>query len=232
MKTYQNYIFDLYGTLVDIHVNEQKAYLWKKMALWYQMKGAEYSPAQIKGTYHRILGMEEQRVGQGREIVIDRVFEGIFLNREIQVSREDIVDTALMFRCISIENLSLFEGVLDMLQELKQAGKKIYLLSNAQHLYAVPEMGALGIYHYFDGIMLSSDVGIKKPSMELYQKLIEEYHLNPEESLMTGKHDVEDCHGAKALGIDSCYIPSHMSPRMWKELPDNCWMLEEIKEVI
>lgn len=27
---YQNYIFDLYGTLVDIHTNEKKAYLWKK----------------------------------------------------------------------------------------------------------------------------------------------------------------------------------------------------------
>ena len=27
---YQNYIFDLYGTLVDIHTNEKKAYLWEK----------------------------------------------------------------------------------------------------------------------------------------------------------------------------------------------------------
>lgn len=29
---YQNYIFDLYGTLVDIHTNENKHYLWEKMA--------------------------------------------------------------------------------------------------------------------------------------------------------------------------------------------------------
>ena len=27
---YQNYIFDLYGTLVDINTNEGKPYLWKK----------------------------------------------------------------------------------------------------------------------------------------------------------------------------------------------------------
>ena len=31
---YQNYIFDLYGTLVDIHTNEKKAYLWKKLSLF------------------------------------------------------------------------------------------------------------------------------------------------------------------------------------------------------
>ena len=31
---YQNYIFDLYGTLVDIHTNEKKAYLWKELSLF------------------------------------------------------------------------------------------------------------------------------------------------------------------------------------------------------
>lgn len=28
---YKNYIFDLYGTLLDIHTNESKKYLWEKM---------------------------------------------------------------------------------------------------------------------------------------------------------------------------------------------------------
>ena len=33
---YKNYIFDLYGTLADIQTNEQKPYLWKKMAEIYR----------------------------------------------------------------------------------------------------------------------------------------------------------------------------------------------------
>ena len=32
---YQNYIFDLYGTLVDIHTDENKASLWKKIAVYF-----------------------------------------------------------------------------------------------------------------------------------------------------------------------------------------------------
>ena len=28
-----NYIFDLYGTLIDIHTSESKASLWKEVAL-------------------------------------------------------------------------------------------------------------------------------------------------------------------------------------------------------
>ena len=45
---YQNYIFDLYGTLVDIHTNEKKAYLWKKMSLFFGMKGAAYEPKELR----------------------------------------------------------------------------------------------------------------------------------------------------------------------------------------
>ena len=29
---YENYIFDLYGTLVDIHTDEEKTELWEKLA--------------------------------------------------------------------------------------------------------------------------------------------------------------------------------------------------------
>ena len=48
MKAYDNYIFDLYGTLVDIHTNEKKAYLWKKMSLFFGMKGAAYEPKELR----------------------------------------------------------------------------------------------------------------------------------------------------------------------------------------
>ena len=42
-KEYENYIFDLYGTLVDIQTNEKKASLWKNMAHIYSMTGAVYT---------------------------------------------------------------------------------------------------------------------------------------------------------------------------------------------
>ena len=34
MKAYDNYIFDLYGTLVDIHTEENDPLVWKKLALF------------------------------------------------------------------------------------------------------------------------------------------------------------------------------------------------------
>ena len=32
---YKNYIFDLYGTLVDINTDEDKSELWDKLSLFY-----------------------------------------------------------------------------------------------------------------------------------------------------------------------------------------------------
>lgn len=38
--TYDNYIFDLYGTLVDIHTDESDTAIWEKLAMFYGYYGA------------------------------------------------------------------------------------------------------------------------------------------------------------------------------------------------
>ena len=44
---YQNYILDLYGTLVDIHTDESKASLWKKIAVYFSAQGAAYTGKEL-----------------------------------------------------------------------------------------------------------------------------------------------------------------------------------------
>ena len=41
--------------------------------------------------------------------------------------------------------------------------KKKFLLSNAQSCFTLDELDALGLADRFDGILLSSDAGMKKP---------------------------------------------------------------------
>ena len=181
---YQNYIFDLYGTLVDIHTNEKKAYLWKKMSLFFGMKGAAYEPKELRTAYET-----------------------------------------------KIKELSLFPGVPEMLQRLKDAGKKVFLLSNAQALFTAPEISLLGLTKYFDGILLSSDAGVKKPDPAFFEMLLKQYHLNPSECLMTGNDDIADCHGAASAGIASRYVATRQSPKINGSLPENCEKIAEIAEL-
>ena len=41
-RAYKNYIFDYYGTLVDILTDEKDPMLWDKLAQLYQAYGAAY----------------------------------------------------------------------------------------------------------------------------------------------------------------------------------------------
>ena len=48
---YQNYIFDLYGTLADIHTDENAPRLWDAMRAYYRKQGAPYRPEELRKAY-------------------------------------------------------------------------------------------------------------------------------------------------------------------------------------
>lgn len=58
---YQNLLFDLYGTLADIHTNESPKKLWNLLAVWYKSHGAFYSPWELQKTYQRFVQEEKSR---------------------------------------------------------------------------------------------------------------------------------------------------------------------------
>lgn len=47
---YDNYVFDLYGTLVDIHTEEDFPNLWEKLALFFGYTELFMNPGGIAGT--------------------------------------------------------------------------------------------------------------------------------------------------------------------------------------
>ena len=58
---YKNYIFDLYGTLVDINTDEWSAQLWKKMAILYGYYGAAYTFKELGKAYRARASSRKRR---------------------------------------------------------------------------------------------------------------------------------------------------------------------------
>jgi len=56
---YNNYIFDLYGTLVDIKIDEEQVNLWNKMSMLYSYGGANYTADELKEAYKKLCSNEE-----------------------------------------------------------------------------------------------------------------------------------------------------------------------------
>ena len=85
-------------------------------------------------------------------------------------------------------------------------GKSVYLLSNAQEMFTAYELKYLGLYDKFDGILLSSLEGCRKPDTQFFNILLERYGLDKETSIMIGNDPTSDIEGAYQTGMRSVYI--------------------------
>lgn len=236
MKEYKNYLFDLYGTLVDIHTDEENDFLWQRMSILLGMEGVLSTPEMLKKKYMSGVANREAAArkchGSGVEIDIAPVFASFYDGSSINAGEKEIAHLAQMFRIFSLEKLQLFSGVPTLLQTLKAKGKKVYLLSNAQALFTLPELRALELEQYFDGIIISSQEGLKKPDKGLYQLALDRYNLEPSETVMVGNDDCADCWGAFEAGLDSMYVFTEQSPKRTRPLPKNCRILNKITDII
>lgn len=212
---YDNYIFDLYGTLVGIKTDEEKDDLWYRISLFFGYHGAKYEPQELKKRYFDKVreDFERFKVEENREIQISKVFRTLYEEKGINVDETTVKYTTQTFRNLSTETIYLYEGVIEFFNWLKNNGKKIYLLSNAQKEFTMPEIIMLGIKDYFDDIFISSDYGYMKPGIQFYQALINRYDLKIKRSIMIGNDPRSDIEGANRVGMDSLYIHTDNSPQ-------------------
>lgn len=207
MKEYQNYIFDLYGTLIDIQTNEESPSLWKSLAKIYSCFGASYTADALKATYASFcLEEKEKFTCPFPEIDLAKVFANLYVKKGIFPEESLVYYTGNTFRVLSREKFNLYPGITDLLQDLKKKHKHIYLLSNAQRIFTWQELTQLGLIPYFDGIFISSDFGIKKPNPDYLKKLISTYSLDPSKCIMIGNEIASDIAIANQCNIDSLYI--------------------------
>lgn len=222
---YEVYVFDLYGTLVDIHTDENCMVVWEKLSLFYGYYGAFYKAKELKTAYEKLVKGKEQNLKStleqdprysheaSPEIEITEVFRELYLNKGISVDEELAVHTGQFFRVLTTEYVRLYKGTEKMLERLRDAGKKVYLLSNAQRIFTEHEMCGLDLMKYFDGILISSDYQTKKPDKRFFDILLDKYHIDTDKALFIGNDSRSDIGGAQTVGMDTFYVKSNISPQ-------------------
>lgn len=236
---YQHCIFDLYGTLVDIHTAEDNLELWAAMAAYYQEWGAVYGPEELRGAYRRLVAEAESGGIPLRrdaheahpEIQIELVFQRLFREKGVAAELPQAVQAGRRFRELSTEYIRLYDGARELLTALRQRGCKLWLLSNAQAVFTRWELERLGLTGCFDGIYLSSDYGVKKPDRRFFEILLRERDIDPGAAVMVGNDGVCDIAGARAVGLATVYLRSNISPD--EPVPHADYVLEhmDLKQV-
>ena len=213
---YTDLIFDLYGTLLDIHT-EEDATVWEKTALYFSFYGADYTGPELQTAFRRAMTAREAKAGQSYECFPDIPFElvmaELFRAKGVEDRAEELgINAAQLFRICSIEYIRLYPGVFEALALLREKGFRLWLLSNAQQIFTAYELRAMGLGDQLDGIYLSSDYGCRKPDSRFCRALLEEQGLDVSRCIMIGNDRETDIAGAKNLGMATLYMHTNRTP--------------------
>ena len=213
---YTDLVFDLYGTLVDIHTEESDP-VWEKTAFYFGFYGARYTGPGLKAAFETALRKREAVAGQSYEcfpdIPVEEVMAELFREKGVEENADALgIHAAQLFRISSLDYIRLYPGVLDALAKLRNKGYRLWLLSNAQAVFTAYELRLLGLRYQLDGIYLSSDYLCRKPDLRFYNALISERSLDVSKTLMIGNDRQTDIAGAKAAGMATLYMHTDLTP--------------------
>jgi putative hydrolase of the HAD superfamily len=99
----------------------------------------------------------------------------------------------------------VFDDVLPVLEELKNRGLRLAVVSNWDERLRVL-LQRLELASWFDPIVVSIEVGHAKPAAEVFRKAVEGLRLPPEEILHVGDSPKEDVAGANDAGLEAVLL--------------------------
>jgi putative hydrolase of the HAD superfamily len=210
-------IFDVNGTLSDIHTNEWHDDVYRVVSNLLSYQGISLHPNVVKDLYFRII--KEQRaasveahpefdvIGVFREIVRRHATD---FTRGLPAKKLEQLPRLLAeaHRAASRYRLELYPGVADTLRQLRSK-YRLAVVTDAQSPWAVPELNAVGLSGYFDPIIVSGDFGYRKPDRRLFKAALEAMGMEAAEVLFVGNDMYRDVHGAQKVGLKAVFFKSN-----------------------
>ena len=227
-------LFDIYGTLIDIGTDESDMGAYEALSKWLEYKYIYLSADQIKWFYReefaRRIGTEaarkkleedvfksiidefEARMASRQEMHPDadvrEVFKSIIM-RVAQRTPEELAhmatDLSHLFRAMTRKRIFLYPTVKPALEQM-QKKYRLGIVSNAQEAFTMPELGLYRLEPFFESIVLSSQVGVKKPNSRIFARALSELGVKPEKVVFVGNDMEADMLGASKVGMKTIYM--------------------------
>lgn len=94
-----------------------------------------------------------------------------------------------------------FPGLNEMLLSLKERGYKIGMITNGREFYQRNKMMALGIMDFFDDIVISGAVNLRKPDHAIFQLSLSNLNSSAERSVFVGDNLKADIIPSNEIGM-------------------------------
>ena len=207
-------IFDCYNTLLHYESREGKDGIWELMLATIEFMiddDLPIAPEELKALYQKAYDKEERECqskrGSYAEVTLARVWRDVLIQLNIpeQTAEEKAKDILMLYRLYTRKHQSLFPNVQEELMALKKHGMKLLLLSNAQTCFIYDELPE-EILEIFDEVLISEEVGVKKPSEEFFRLAFEKLGTEPENIVFVGDSVEEDIIPAGKFGCPCIMI--------------------------
>lgn len=205
MKTYKAVIFDIDGTMLDtarMNIEPLQTILKKE-----QKKTYSYQELEPYVAYSGVVILQKLQIP-------DEEIERVLSDWIEEIQQSGIVST-------------LFDGMLEVLQYLKEKGIALGIVSSKEIKQYHFDMVSKGLDVYFDAVVLADDTKKHKPHPEPMIECLRRLQLKAEECLYVGDTDA-DALCAQATGCDFAYAG-------WGPLTlqENCtYTLQHPKDII
>jgi putative hydrolase of the HAD superfamily len=210
-------IFDINGTLTDIHTNEWHDDVYRVISNLLSYQGIMLGANAVKDLYFGI--MAEQRLARGEsqpEFDVVGIFREVIKRHSSDFTRglphgkmEQLpLLLAETHRAASRYRLQLYQGVEDTLKQLSPR-YHLAIISDGQSAFAVPELNAVGLSGYFDPVVVSGDFGYRKPDKRLFDCALAKMKLEPSEVIFVGNDMYNDINGAQKSGMKTVFFKSN-----------------------
>lgn len=210
-------IFDVNGTLTDILTNESYEDIYRTLGNFLDYQGVSISPDELKRLYFEINKRQRRTSAEQfpefdavaifREILETHASE---YTRNLPSTRLELLPAILaeIFRAASRFKLCLYPGVWEVMSDLRDH-YQLAALSDGQTLWAIPELRSVGLLDFFKPVIVSSDLGYRKPDRRMFELALSQMQLSADEVLFVGNDMYRDVFGAHELGIKTVFFKSN-----------------------
>ena len=120
----------------------------------------------------------------------------------------------------------LFEGTIEILEYLKDQ-YKLHIITNGFEEVQNKKMRKSGILHFFDHIITSESVGVKKPNPKVFKHALDMAKTSASSSVMIGDNLEADIYGAINCGMKAIHFNSEKT----LDIPDHITSINHLSEI-
>ena len=202
----EHIFFDLDHTLWDFETNSAKAFEFifeeRKVNVNINEFLTHYKPINLR--YWKLY--RKERVS--KKVLRYKRLKETFDLLSYKISDNDIDHLSKIY----IDNLpnynTLFDGTSEILNYLLPK-YKLHIITNGFEEVQTKKMSTSGILHFFDKVITSESVGVKKPNPKIFHHALEVAETEAKNSIMIGDNYEADILGAQQVGMQTIHFKEY-----------------------